>query len=89
LTALIRGASADAVRVFSRMLDLCKAYDLDAYVSRIMAALGCAKARAGEVDDGLLLLQEAVALDSAAETADHPHIRAHGAVGSGLPGGRP
>jgi tetratricopeptide (TPR) repeat protein len=67
LTALIRGASADAVGVFSRMLDLCKAYDLDAYVSRIMAALGCAKARAGEVDDGLLLLQEAVALDSAAE----------------------
>ena len=67
LAALIRGASGEAVRVFSRLLDLCKAYDLDAYVSRLMAALGCAKARAGQVDDGLLLLQEAVALDSSAE----------------------
>ena len=48
-------------------MNLCKAHDLDAYVSRINAALGCAKARSGQVGDGLQLLREAVSLDRSAE----------------------
>jgi class 3 adenylate cyclase/tetratricopeptide (TPR) repeat protein len=65
--ALVRGASAEAVRVFDRLLDLCRTHDLDAYASRIMAALGCARARAGQVGEGLPLLEQAVALDKSAE----------------------
>jgi class 3 adenylate cyclase/tetratricopeptide (TPR) repeat protein len=65
--ALLRGASGEAVRVFDRLLNLCRTYDLEAYVSRNLAALGCAKARSGQVDEGLLLLEEAVALDRLAE----------------------
>ena len=67
LVALTRGASGEAVRVFDRLLQLCNSHDLDAYASRIMAALGCSMARVGQVNEGLLLLQQAVALDAAAE----------------------
>lgn len=65
--ALIQGDSGQAVRVFDRLLHFCRTHDLDAYPSRIMAALGRAKARLGQVDEGLLLLQQAVVLDSTAE----------------------
>jgi class 3 adenylate cyclase/tetratricopeptide (TPR) repeat protein len=67
LVALIRGDSAKAIRVFERLLELCRAHDLDAYASRIMAALGCAKARTGQVNEGLILVEQAVALDVSAE----------------------
>ena len=67
LVALIQGASAEAVRVFDELLDFCRTHDLDAYPSRIMAALGRAKARVGKVDEGLLLSEQAVALDTTAE----------------------
>jgi len=65
--ALLRGDSGEAVRVFDRTLDLCRAHDLDAYTSRIMALLGCAKARVGQVNEGLPLMEQAVALDASAE----------------------
>jgi class 3 adenylate cyclase/tetratricopeptide (TPR) repeat protein len=67
LVALIRGDSAKAIRVFERLLELCRAHDLDAYASRIMAALGCAKARTGQVNEGFMLVEQAVALDASAE----------------------
>ena len=67
LVALMRGHAEEAVRVFDRLLVLCRTHDLDAYVSRLMAALGWAKARSGQVTEGLLLLEQAVALDASAE----------------------
>ena len=67
LVALAQGESVKAVRIFERLLDMCGVHDLDAYTSRIMAALGCANARAGHVSEGLALLQQAVALDATAE----------------------
>lgn len=65
--ALGRGASGEAFVVFDRLLDVCKTHDLDAYASRIMAALGRTLARIGQVKDGLLLLETAVARDASAE----------------------
>ena len=67
LVALIRGDADEAVRIFDRLLRLCRAYDLDAYEARVMAGLGLAKARTGAVTEGLSLLEKAVALDSASE----------------------
>jgi tetratricopeptide (TPR) repeat protein len=67
LVALTRGDANEAVRVFDRLLALCRAHDFDAYVSRSMAGLGLAKARAGQVTEGLALLEQAVALDTSAE----------------------
>ena len=67
LVALLQGAPAKAAGVFERLLDMCRVHDLDAYTSRIMGALGCAKARTGQVKEGLALLREAVALDTSAE----------------------
>jgi tetratricopeptide (TPR) repeat protein len=67
MVMLLRGDAREAAGIFDHLLRLCKAHDLDAYVSRIMAALGCAKARSGRVHDGLQLLQEAVALDRSDE----------------------
>jgi predicted ATPase/class 3 adenylate cyclase len=67
LVALIRGDADEAVRIFDRLLRLCRAYDLDAYEPRVMAGLGIAKARTGAVTEGLSLLEKAVALDSASE----------------------
>ena len=67
VVALLRGQADEAVRVFDRVLGLCRTHDLDAYVSRTMAGLGCAKARAGQVTEGLALLEQAVSLDAAAE----------------------
>jgi class 3 adenylate cyclase/tetratricopeptide (TPR) repeat protein len=65
--ALSRGASGEAVVVFDRLLDVCGTHDLDAYASRITAALGRTMARIGQVKEGLSLLDEAVALDASAE----------------------
>jgi class 3 adenylate cyclase/tetratricopeptide (TPR) repeat protein len=65
--ALVRGHAEEAVGVFDRLLALCRAHDLDAYVSRIMAALGCARARVGKTAEGISLLEHAAALDSGAE----------------------
>jgi class 3 adenylate cyclase/tetratricopeptide (TPR) repeat protein len=65
--ALNRGASGEAVLVFDRLLDVCRTHDLDAYASRIMAALGRTMARIGQVKEGLVLLEKAVALDASAE----------------------
>jgi class 3 adenylate cyclase/tetratricopeptide (TPR) repeat protein len=65
--ALSRGASGEAVVVFDRLLDVCRTHDLDAYASRIIAALGRTKARLGQVKEGLSLLEKAVALDASAE----------------------
>ena len=67
LVTLFRGDAEEAVRIFDRLLRLCRAYDLDAYEARVMAGLGLAKARTGAVTDGLSLLEKAVALDSASE----------------------
>jgi class 3 adenylate cyclase/tetratricopeptide (TPR) repeat protein len=67
LVALVQGEAGKAVSVFERLLDMCRVHDLDAYASRIMAALGLAKARAGHVIEGLALLEQAVALDASAE----------------------
>jgi len=67
MVALVQGASDRAVGVFERLLEMCRVYDLDAYTSRIKAALGCAKARFGDVKEGLALLEQAVALDASAE----------------------
>lgn len=65
--ALGRGASGEAVVVFDRLLDVCRTHDLDAYASRIMAALGRSMARVGQVKEGLRLLEKAVARDASAE----------------------
>jgi class 3 adenylate cyclase/tetratricopeptide (TPR) repeat protein len=65
--ALSRGACGDAVRVFDRLLDVCGTHDLDAYASRITAALGRTMARIGQIGEGLSLLEKAVALDASAE----------------------
>jgi class 3 adenylate cyclase/tetratricopeptide (TPR) repeat protein len=67
MVMLLRGNALEAVGIFDHLLRLCKAHDLDAYLSRIMAALGCAKARSGQIRDGLQLLREAVALDKSDE----------------------
>jgi class 3 adenylate cyclase/tetratricopeptide (TPR) repeat protein len=67
LVALIQGDPAKAIRAFDRLLEICSTHDLDVYASRIMAALGCAKARAGQVSEGLMLAEHAVALDASAE----------------------
>jgi len=65
--ALSRGASGEAVVVFDRLLDVCRTHDLDAYASRIMAALGRTMARIGQVKEGLSLLEKAVVRDASAE----------------------
>jgi class 3 adenylate cyclase/tetratricopeptide (TPR) repeat protein len=65
--ALSRGASGEAVVVFDRLLDVCRTHDLDAYASRIMAALGRTMARVGQVKEGLALLEKAVVRDASAE----------------------
>ena len=67
LVSLLRGAAGDAVRIFEHVHDLCRAHDLDAYTSRAMAGLGCASARLGMVNEGLQLLEKAVAMDASAE----------------------
>jgi tetratricopeptide (TPR) repeat protein len=67
LVALLRGASEHALRVFENLLELCRTHDLDAYLPRIMAALGCSKCRVGRVDEGLQLLEHAVTAGSSAE----------------------
>jgi class 3 adenylate cyclase/tetratricopeptide (TPR) repeat protein len=67
LVALSQGACGDAVRVFDRLLDVCATHDLDAYASRITAALGRTMARIGQVGEGLSLLEKAVTLDGSAE----------------------
>jgi tetratricopeptide (TPR) repeat protein len=67
MAKLLRGNAREAVGVFDHLLRLCKAHDLDAYISRIMAALGCAKARSGQIQDGLQQLQEAVVMDRSDE----------------------
>jgi class 3 adenylate cyclase/tetratricopeptide (TPR) repeat protein len=67
LVAMLQGASEDAVRVFDHLYELCRTHDLDAYTSRVMAGLGCARARLGLVEEGLQLLERAVAMDAAAE----------------------
>jgi tetratricopeptide (TPR) repeat protein len=67
MVMLLRGNTGEAARIFNHLLNLCRAHDLDAYLSRVTAALGCAKARSGQVADGLRLLQEAVSLDRSAE----------------------
>jgi tetratricopeptide (TPR) repeat protein len=46
---------------------VCRTHDLDAYASRILAALGRTMARIGQVKEGLALLEKAVALDVSAE----------------------
>jgi tetratricopeptide (TPR) repeat protein len=65
--ALSRGIHGEAVVVFDRLLDVCRTHDLDAYASRIMAALGLTMARLGQVKEGLSLLEKAAALDASAE----------------------
>ena len=67
LVALIQGASQEAVRVFAELLNFCETHDLDAYPSRIMAALGRTKARLGQIDEGHTLLEHSVALHATAE----------------------
>jgi transcriptional regulator with AAA-type ATPase domain/tetratricopeptide (TPR) repeat protein len=67
LVALMQGHAEEAVRVFDRMLVLCRTHDLDAYVSRFLAGLGWAKARSGQVAEGIVLMEQAVALDASAE----------------------
>jgi class 3 adenylate cyclase/tetratricopeptide (TPR) repeat protein len=67
LVALLRGDSEYALRVFDNLLELCRTHDLDAYLPRIMAALGCSKCRSGRVDEGLQLLEQAVRSGSSAE----------------------
>jgi class 3 adenylate cyclase/tetratricopeptide (TPR) repeat protein len=67
LVLLTRGRAEEAMRVFDDLLALCRTHDLDAYVSRSMAGLGCAKARVGQAAEGLVLLEQAVALDASAE----------------------
>jgi class 3 adenylate cyclase/tetratricopeptide (TPR) repeat protein len=67
LFALLQGASEHALSVFERLMEMCTVHDLDAYRSRIMAALGCAKARMGLVREGYVLVEQAVALDKFAE----------------------
>ncbi len=65
--AMLQGAAGEAVRVFEGLRNLCRAHDLDAYTSRSMAGLGCARARIGLVEEGLQLLERAVAMDASAE----------------------
>jgi predicted ATPase/class 3 adenylate cyclase len=67
VVAMQRGASDEAVGIFKGLCDLCRTHDLDAYTSRAIAGLGCAKARLGQVKEGLQLLQSAVAMDASAE----------------------
>jgi tetratricopeptide (TPR) repeat protein len=57
----------EAVGIFEGLRELCRAHDLDAYMSRALAGLGCAKARLGLVRESLQLLEKAVAMDAAAE----------------------
>src|SRR6266849_5344495 len=67
-SALLRKRKLTRMRPFGapRLPD-SRTQDLDAYVSLSMAGLGCAKARVGQVTDGLVLLEQAVALDASAE----------------------
>ncbi len=67
LVALFRGHAEEAIRVFGGLLAHCRTHDLDVYVSRVTAGLGSAQARAGQVADGLSLLEQAVALNLSAE----------------------
>jgi class 3 adenylate cyclase/tetratricopeptide (TPR) repeat protein len=67
LVALIQGAHKDAAPVFDWLINFCATHDLNAYSSRIMAALGRAKIRLGEIHQGLQLLEQAVLLDETAE----------------------
>jgi predicted ATPase/class 3 adenylate cyclase len=67
LVAMLRGAADEALGIFERLHELCRAHDLDAYTSRAMAGLGRAKARLGLVKEGLQLLETAVAMDASAE----------------------
>jgi class 3 adenylate cyclase/tetratricopeptide (TPR) repeat protein len=67
LAALSRGDCQAAVLVFNRLLDVCTTHDMDAYASRILAGLGRSMARLGQVKEGLLMLEKAVALDDKAE----------------------
>src|SRR5262249_37697108 len=62
-----QGASGEAIRIFEGLRELCRAHDLDGYASRVMAALGCSKARIGLVREGLQLLEKAVEIDASAE----------------------
>jgi class 3 adenylate cyclase/tetratricopeptide (TPR) repeat protein len=63
--ALLRGLTEEALHFFESLRDLCRAHDLDAYTSRALAGVGCAKARLGFVRESLELLENAVALDAA------------------------
>lgn len=65
--ATLRGASEEAVDIFEGLRDLCRTHDLDAYSSRAIAGLGCAKARLGQIEEGLQLLERAVEMDDCAE----------------------
>jgi class 3 adenylate cyclase/tetratricopeptide (TPR) repeat protein len=65
--ALLQGRAEAAVSVFERLLALCRTHDLEVYLPRIMAGLGCAMARVGQVAEGLLLLEQAVTLDTVSE----------------------
>jgi class 3 adenylate cyclase/tetratricopeptide (TPR) repeat protein len=65
--ALLRGRAEVAVSVFDRVLTLCRTHDLQVYLPRIMAGLGCARARVGQVAEGLPLLEQAVTLDAVSE----------------------
>ena len=67
MVMLLRGDAGEAAPIFDHLLEICKAHDLDGYTSRISAALGCAKARSGQIGAGIRLLQDAVALDRSAE----------------------
>jgi class 3 adenylate cyclase/tetratricopeptide (TPR) repeat protein len=65
--ALFQGRGNVAVSVFERLLTLCRTHDLLVYLPRIMAGLGCARAREGGVSEGLPLLEQAVTLDAVSE----------------------
>jgi class 3 adenylate cyclase/tetratricopeptide (TPR) repeat protein len=65
--ALLKGRAEVAVSAFERLLTLCRSHDLQVYLPRIMAGLGCALARAGRVAEGLPLLEQAVTLDAVSE----------------------
>jgi tetratricopeptide (TPR) repeat protein len=65
--ALLEGRAEAAVGVFERVLALCRSHDLQVYLPRVMAGLGCALARSGRVAEGLPLLEQAVSLDAASE----------------------
>jgi len=60
---LRKGATATAIPLLERGLELCRTYAVNNWLPTVAALLGSAYAASGRIDDGVALLEEAVDLD--------------------------